>query len=92
LTVRLAIAAYIALAACGSAPQTRIDGTSPETFSATSADARHDLAVTDRLAFDRAMKSPPGKRFGDNEEEIRDFARATYNGMTAAEVIDYAQP
>ncbi len=92
MTIRIAVAASIALAGCGAAPETRIDGTSAETFATTSAVARNDLAIGDRLAFDRAITSPPGKRFGDNADKTRDLARATYNGMTAAEVLDYAQP
>ena len=46
--------------------------------------------VRDRLAFDSALRSPPGKRFADKDEAATEIARHTYNGMTAAEVVEIA--
>ena len=77
----------IALAACGKDPVV-IDGTTPENFARTVEGARRDLPVKDRLDFDAALRSPPGKRISDNEDEAAALARNTYDGMTAAEVID----
>ena len=82
-----AAALFLALTGCGGSP-TVIDGSSNETFAATTEDARRDLSVKDRLAFDTALRSPPGKRFSDTEEEAAAIARNTYDGMTAAEVVD----
>ncbi len=92
MTRRIAAVALLALCACKADQATLIDGSSPATFEATSQAARRDLPIADRLAFDRAIKSPPGKRYGDSELEVRNLARSTYNGMTAAEVVDYAHP
>ena len=89
---RVAVAALLALAACTPDQATLIDGSSPEKFAATSEAARRDLAIGDRLAFDRAIKSPPGKRYGDTDKEVRDLARSTFDGMSAAEVVAYAHP
>ena len=86
--MRLAgLLAAFALTACGQAPVV-IDGSSPENFTRTVEESRRDLPVKDRLAFDAALRSPPGKRFGDKEDAAWEIARQTYNGMTAAEVVD----
>ncbi len=82
---------FLALAACSSEPVV-LDGSTRDNFTATAQLARRDLPVADRLAFDAALKSPPGKRFSDNEERVEELARTTYNGMTAAEVVDLAGP
>ena len=84
-----AVFAGIALAACGQQPVV-IDGSSPENFLASAGDARRDLPVRDRLAFDSALRSPPGKRFADKEDAAIEIARQTYDGMTAAEVVEIA--
>ena len=76
-----------ALAACGAEPVT-LDGSSVEAFAASAELARRDLPVADRLAFDAALKSPPGRRYGDKDERLAALARTAYNGMTAAEVVD----
>ena len=83
----LALLAAIALAACDNEPVV-IDGSSAENFARTAEDARRDLPVKDRLAFDSALRSPPGKRISDSEDEAASIARNTYDGMTAAEVVD----
>ena len=79
--------ALFALAACDKDPVI-IDGSSPENFARTAEDARRDLPVKDRLAFDAALRTPPGKRISDNEDESAALARNTYDGMTAAEVVE----
>ena len=79
--------AVIALAACDKDPVV-IDGSSSENFGRTAEEARRDLPVKDRLAFDSALRSPPGKRISDSEVEAAAIARNTYDGMTAAEVVD----
>ena len=83
----LTILAALALTACGKDPVV-IDGSSPENFVETTEAARRDLPVADRLAFDTALKSPPGKRISDSEAEAAQVARQTYDGMTAAEVVE----
>ena len=81
------VLAVIALAACDKEP-VMIDGSSVKNFARTAEDARRDLPVKDRLAFDIALRSPPRKRISDNEEEAASIARNTHDGMTAAEVVD----
>jgi hypothetical protein len=81
------VLAAIALAACDKDPVV-IDGTSSENFGRTAEEARRDLPVKDRLAFDSALRSPPGKRISDSDAEAEAIARNTYDGMTAAEVVD----
>ncbi|QIK96432.1 hypothetical protein G7076_08240 [Sphingomonas sp. HDW15A] len=72
---------------CSKAP-TVIDGSSPEAFAESTEKARRDLPVAERLAFDSALKSPPGKRISDNDFEAAAIARNTYDGMTAVEVVE----
>lgn len=86
MRVTLLLAA-IALAACDRDPVV-IDGSSAKNFARTAEDARRDLPVKDRLAFDAALRTPPGKRIADDESEAAAIARNTYDGMTAAEVVD----
>ena len=87
---RAALLGAIALAACSREPVV-IDGSSPENFTRSAEDARRDLAVGDRLAFDRALRHPPGKRMADSEEEAAEIARQTYHGLTADEVVGIAE-
>ncbi len=86
---RAGVFAVLALAACGGEPAV-IDGSSAENFMATAEEARRDLPVKDRLEFDSALRSPPGKRFGDKEDSAIQIARNTYDGMTANEVVEIA--
>ena len=81
------VLAFIALCACGKDPVV-IDGSSPENFAESAEAARRDLPVADRLDFDSALKSPPGKRISDSADETAEIARQTYDGMTAAEVVE----
>ena len=85
-----ALAMLAALAACSAEPVT-LDGSSAETFAASAEAARRDLPVADRLAFDAALKAPPGKRFADKEDRVSELARTTYDGMTAAQVVEIAR-
>lgn len=73
------------LAACTDQPPTQIDGTSPISFAATTEAARRDLPVADRLAFDAALASVPARRYANDDPAAG--ARATFDGMTAAEVV-----
>jgi hypothetical protein len=84
---RWLVLAVFALAACDKDPVV-IDGSSSENFDRTAEEARRDLPVKDRLAFDIALRSPPGKRISDNEDEAASIARNAYDGMTAAEAVD----
>lgn len=88
-SVGLALAMAVSLAACSAEP-TVIDGSSAERFALTAEAARRDLPVADRLAFDAALRKVPGSRFGMGESEMETLARTTYNGMTAAEVVEVA--
>ena len=79
-------------AACGNKQPTVIDGSTPERFAETSAQARRDIPDADRLDYDAALKRPPGTRYGDTEVEMEARARETYNGMTASEVLETYGP
>jgi hypothetical protein len=85
--MRAAVAALFLLAACGGGQPTIIDGTSKETFERTAAAARRDLPDADRLAYDAALKNPPGARYGDTQVEKDELAREAYHGMTASQVV-----
>ena len=83
----LAAALLLTAAACGNRQPTIIDGSSAESFEQTAAEARRDIPDADRLAFDSALKSPPGRRYGDSEAETAALARQVHDGKTAAEVV-----
>lgn len=78
------VAALCVTAACSRAP-TVIDGSSPETFAKTTEQARRDLPIKDRLAFDAAIRNPGGRRYGARDVEA--MAREAYHGMTAPDVV-----
>jgi hypothetical protein len=86
--MRSVAAALLLLAACGAKQPTVIDGSTAQAFEVTSQAARRDLPDADRLAYDRAIKNPPGKSFGDSEAEVAALARQVYDGMTARQVVD----
>ena len=67
------------------AAPTRIDGSSPEAFARTTAAARRDLPVADRLAFDSAIATVPARRYADHDPAAT--ARIAFDGLTAAEVV-----
>lgn len=72
-------------AACSEQPVARIDGSSAQSFAATTAAARRDLPVADRLMFDSAIATVPARRYADNDPAAT--ARAAFDGMTAADVV-----
>ncbi len=74
-------------AACGNRQPTIIDGSSPEAFERTAAEARRDIPDADRLVYDAALMNPLGKRYGDNEAETAALARLVYNNMTARDIV-----
>jgi hypothetical protein len=80
----LAVALGLALAGCSNSP-TVIDGTSAESFAATTEQARRDLPIKDRLTFDAAIRTVGGRRYADNDPDAT--ARQLFNGMTAADVV-----
>lgn len=73
------------VAACGNQAATVIDGSTPETFAATTEQARRDLGVRDRLTFDTALNTIGGRRHANNDPQA--MARRTFDGMTAADVV-----
>ncbi|MBA3526939.1 MAG: hypothetical protein M3438_06560 [Pseudomonadota bacterium] len=62
-----------------------IDGTSQETFERTTADARRQLPDSDRLVFDRALRTVGARRMANRDAAA--LARVTFDGMTAQEVV-----
>jgi hypothetical protein len=85
--VRVAAAAcLIFLAACSSRPPTVIDGSTQDAFKRTAAQARRDLPDADRLTFDRAIRTVGSRRMAERDADT--LARVTFNGMTAAQVVE----
>ena len=82
---RLTAAAFVLLSSCADRPATIVDGSSPEAFEKSIAQARRDLPDADRLVFDRAIKTIGGRRYA--ERDVDALARVTFNGMTAAEIV-----
>ena len=82
--LKAALVACAILAACSKAP-TVIDGSSPQTFAKTTEQARRDLPIKDRLAFDAALRNPGGRRYGT--DDIQSLARTAYHGMTSFDVV-----
>ena len=78
----------ILIAGCSKAP-TIIDGSSPAAFEETTAKARRDLPINERLIFDAALRNPGGQRYGTRDLEVT--AREAYHGMTAFDVVADAQ-
>ena len=86
--MKLWLAAPLLLAGCGGGQPTVIDGSTAASFEQTTEAARRDLPDADRLAYDAALKSPPGSRFGHKAMERDALARQEYHGMTARQVVD----
>jgi hypothetical protein len=82
----LSLALAAALAACSPAAPTVIDGSSPQRFEETVAQARADLPAADRLDFDRALAGVPARRYADRDPDAR--RRTTFGGQTAAQVVE----
>lgn len=81
----LAAALLLALAGCGSAEPVVIDGSSQEAFDKSVKKARRTIPDADRLTFDRAIRSVGGRRHAERDPQA--LARITFDGMTAAEVV-----
>ena len=73
------------LAACSAEEPVVIDGSSQQKFEQTTADARRQLPDSDRLAFDRALRTVGGRRMANRDSAA--LARVTFDGMTASEVV-----
>ena len=80
-----AAALMLLLAACGKQEAVVIDGSSPEAFERTTAEARRELPDADRLLFDRAIRTIGGRRHSERDPAA--LARVTFDGMTAAQVV-----
>lgn len=80
-----ACALALLLAACSQPDPTVIDGSSPEAFERTAAQARRDLPDADRMVFDRALRTIGGRRHANRDPEA--LARVTFDGMTAQQVV-----
>ena len=81
----VAAALMLLLAACGKPEPVVIDGSSPEAFERTTAEARRQLPDADRLLFDRAIRTIGGRRHSERDPAA--LARVTFDGMTAAQVV-----
>ena len=80
-----AAALMLMLAACGKREPVVIDGSSPQAFERTTAEARRQLPDADRLVFDRAIRTIGGRRHSERDPAA--LARVTFDGMTAAQVV-----
>ena len=78
------LATCAVLAGCNSEP-TVIDGSTPESFAATTEKARRDLPIRDRLTFDTNLRTIGGRRYADKDPDAA--ARLAFNGMTAVDVV-----
>ena len=83
--LRVALLPLLA-AGCGGGEPTIIDGSSPEAFERTTEQARREIPDADRIVYDRAIRSVGGRRFAERDPGA--LARVTFNGMTAAEVVE----
>ena len=79
------IAFSLVVACSDNAAQVVIDGSSPQAFERTTADARRQLPDADRLRFDRAIHTVGGRRHSERDPVA--LARVTFDGMTASEVV-----
>lgn len=84
--MRLAFAGLVLVlaSACADRAPTVIDGSSPQTFEQTTAQARREIPDADRLVFDRAIRTVGGRLHRADPEEL---ARVTFDGMTAEEIV-----
>ena len=80
-----AAALMLLLAACVKQQPVVIDGSSPQAFERTTAEARRQLPDADRLLFDRAIRTIGGRRHSERDPAA--LARVTFDGMTAAQVV-----
>jgi hypothetical protein len=77
---------FLVLAGCSDGPPTVVDGSSPDAFARTTAQARRDLPDADRLIFDKAIRTIRGRRHAERDPDA--LARVTFDGMTAAEIVE----
>ena len=85
--MRLAAAALLLLvASCGGREPVPIDGSSQEAFDKSIKKARRQIPDADRLVFDRAIRTVGGRRHAERDPQA--LARITFDGMTAAEVVE----
>ena len=84
MSTRIALACLL-LAGCGNQEPVVIDGSSPQAFERTAADARRQLPDADRLLFDRAIRTVGGRRHSERDPDA--LARVTFDGMTAEQVV-----
>lgn len=81
-----AAALLLLLASCGGEETVRIDGSSQAAFEKSVQKARRTIPDADRLIFDRAIRTVGGRRFAERDSQA--LARTTFDGMTAAEVVE----
>ncbi len=81
----VAVALALVLASCEKEPPVVIDGSSPQAFERTAADARRQLPDAERLLFDRAIRTVGGRRMANRDPAA--LARVTFDGMTASQVV-----
>ena len=81
----MAVLLCLLLMGCGSQDPVVIDGSSPEAFERSAAEARRQLPDADRLLFDRALRTIGGRRHSERDPAA--LARVTFDGMTAAQVV-----
>lgn len=77
--------AILLLSGCAEAEPTVIDGSSREAFERTTSQARREIPDADRLYFDRAIRTVGGRLHSARDPDR--FARVTFDGMTAQEVV-----
>lgn len=62
-----------------------IDGSSEQRFRQTTAEARRQLPDSERIIFDRALRTVGGRRMANRDTGA--LARVTFDGMIASEVV-----
>jgi hypothetical protein len=81
----VAAALLLLLGACERERPVVIDGSSPQAFERTTAEARRQLPDAERLLFDRAIHTVGGRRHAERDPAA--LARVTFDGMTAGQVV-----
>jgi len=80
------IAAALLLAGpCSEREPTVIDGSSPQAFERTAAQVRREIPDSDRLVFDRALRTIGGRQHSARDQAA--LARVTFDGMTAEQIV-----
>lgn len=82
---RGAALAFMLLGGCAKPEPTVIDGSSPQAFERTAAQARREIPDSDRLLFDRALKTVGGRQHSARDPDA--LARVTFDGMTAEQIV-----